>query len=185
MVMKILKRTLFVVGAILVLMAVVGLFLPSHVRVERSTVIKAPAEQVFPHVNDLKQWAAWSPWYALEPDAEYQYTGPDAGQGATVQWQGEKVGNGTQIITASEAHERIDTSLDFGDQGKATSYWKFEPTDEGTRVTWGFETEVGSNPLSRWTGVMIEKLIGKDYEQGLAKLKEVVEKDQNQSDDPA
>ncbi len=62
MVMKILKRTLFVVGAILVLMAVVGLFLPSHARVERSTVIKAPAEQVFPHVNDLKQWAAWSPW---------------------------------------------------------------------------------------------------------------------------
>ncbi len=165
------------IAVVVLIIAVVGIayLIPSHVRVERSIEISAPAEQVFANVNDLKKWQAWSPWYAAEPDAKYDYSGADSGVGAKVAWDGEEVGKGTQVITASEPNKRIETELDFLEQGKATSSWEFEESNGVTKVTWGFDTDLGMNPIFRYFGLMMDSMLGPDYEKGLAKLKEVCE----------
>ena len=188
--MKLAKRVFMVLGSILVVLAVIGMVLPSHVRVERSTVINAPPSRVYAYVDSLEAWVAWSPWYEAEPDAKYTYSGPETGEGATVEWVGEVVGTGKQVITESLPHASIKTSLDFGSQGMATADWTFEETDdEGTKVTWGFDTDLGLNPIARYMGLMMNRWIGADYEKGLAKLKSVCEAEpevteEESTDDP-
>ncbi len=181
--MRVVKRILLGLGAILVLLAVVGLILPSRVRVQRSIVIQAPAEEIFVRVDNLSAWPEWSPWYDAEPDAKYVYSGPEAGKGATVEWEGEIIGTGKQVITESVANSSVETTLDFGPQGTATSAWTFqESDDDGTSVTWGFDTDLGMNPISRYFGLMMNRWIGADYEKGLNSLKTVCEANTSSGD---
>ena len=119
----------------------------------------------------------------MEPDATYTYSGPDSGVGATANWKGEVVGEGTQRIESSEPFSAITTSLDFGPQGVASSEWTFSPIDEGTQVIWGFDTDMGMNPISRYFGLMMDRMIGADYEKGLSNLKAVCEKSSQTSEE--
>ena len=120
---------------------------------------------------------AWSPWLSRDPNVQLSYDGPEEGVGNTLRWTSDQadVGNGIQVITASTPNERVDTALDFGGQGLANAYFLLAPADGGTQVTWGFDTELGMNPMARWMGLMFDKWIGADYEAGLANLKKVVE----------
>lgn len=174
--MRCLLRGLLVV--VLVLIAAVGLaFLlaPAEVRVERSIVINAPAEAIFPKVNNLQAWKSWSPWMQREPDMKSTYEGPEAGEGAKTSWESETQGNGSQTITKSVPNERIETALDFGEMGGATSDWTFEEEGEATKVTWGMDTTPTKNPIGRCFNLMMDKMVGADYETGLASLKAEVE----------
>jgi len=179
--MTIIKRLVVIVVVLLLIAVGVSYLIPSHVRLERSIAINAPPEIVFANVNDLKKWTAWSPWYEAEPTADYKYSGAESGVGAKVNWKGEKVGEGIQEITKSEALKRIETTLDFGPQGTATSDWTFEATENGTNVKWGFDSDMGMNPVARYMGLMMESMLGPYYEKGLAKLKTVCEAETDSS----
>lgn len=159
------------------ILAATAFLLPREIEVSRSIVINAPAEKIFPHVNNLRKWDAWSPWAKMDPDAVFEYSGSDQGVGQEVTWRSDRrdVGNGSQKITQSIANKRVSTALDFGDMGTATAAFQFEPEGSSTRVTWGFETDTGNNPLERWFGLMMDKWIGGAYEQGLDNLKSVAE----------
>jgi hypothetical protein len=168
----------FLLTVIIVIAILVGLLLllsPSKVRVERSIVVDAPPGEVFAQVNDLQNWNAWSPWQAREPDMKVTYEGPAAGKGAIQKWESDTQGSGSQTITESTPPASIVTALDFGDMGTATSDWKFEAADSGTKVTWGMDSDLGNHPVRRIFGLFMDNLVGADYEAGLAKLKEVVE----------
>ncbi|MGI9426807.1 MAG: SRPBCC family protein, partial [Hyphomicrobiaceae bacterium] len=95
-----------------------------------------------------------------------------------VQWQSDldSVGTGSQEITESVADQRIETALDFGQQGTATAGFDFRPSGEATVVTWRFKTDVGNNPIMRWMGLMFDTWVGEQYEKGLANLKVEAEK---------
>ena len=85
------------------------------------------------------------------------------------------VGNGTQEIVASTENARVDTALDFGEQGLANATFLLEPSGEGTKVTWTLETDAGFNPMARYFGLLLDGFVGPDYEKGLANLKAVAE----------
>ena len=85
------------------------------------------------------------------------------------------VGSGSQTITRLEPGRTVETALDFGVQGTANASIDLEPAGAGTKVTWGFTTDLGFNPIYRYFGLMFDSWIGGDYEKGLAKLKTVVE----------
>lgn len=126
-------------------------------------------------LNSYQHFNAWSPWAERDPDATYAFEGPDAGVGAKMIWAGNaQVGAGFQEITASTP-DRIDVHLDFGSQGAGDAYFLITEGEDGTAVTWAFETEHGMNLVARYMGLMIGKYVGQDYEEGLAKLKEFVE----------
>ncbi len=99
------------------------------------------------------------------------------GVGNKLTWASEhpQVGNGTQEITASVENERVETALDFGSMGTADAFFSLKANGDVTDVTWGFTTDMGSNPVSRWMGLMMDKWVGGDYETGLNRLKALVE----------
>lgn len=167
-------------GLVIVVLALVGgsYLLPREVGVVRAIEIDRPPAQVYPHVSDLKAFQNWSPWAEIDPDTEMTYSGPESGVGQTASWSSEndQVGTGSQTITAVEENRRVATALDFGDMGTATAEFRLEPVgDGGTRVEWAFETDTGMNPIARWMGLMMDGMVGGAYEQGLAKLKSLVE----------
>jgi len=172
--MRALKLTVLVLLAVVVLVLGIGAFLPKDFRVERSIEIDAAADVVFDQVNSLRKWDAWSPWIARDPSIENSFAGPEAGVGATVTWTSEKSGDGTQTITLSERPTRIETKLDFGEMGQPKADWTFEPSGDGVRVTWGLSGNA-AGPLGGYFAKMMDGWVGADYEDGLARLKEVVE----------
>ena len=175
--MKVLKAVEIVVVVIIILFVVIGMLLPSNAHVERSITIAVPAEQVFPHVLDFRQWHAWSPWAERDPNMKLTPEGPPTGVGAKMIWSSEheKVGSGSQETTDVQPNRLVRTHLDFGDHGEADAFLKLEPSSDGCTVTWGFDSNLGMNPIGRYFGLMFGKMIGPDYEKGLAKLKSVAE----------
>lgn len=92
-------------------------------------------------------------------------------------WTGKSdVGVGTQIVTAVEPNKRVETSLDFGEQGKAKALFILEGKDGKATVLWGFDTDMGNNPIGRWMGLFMDSMVSSDYEEGLSSLKALVEK---------
>jgi carbon monoxide dehydrogenase subunit G len=172
--MHALKVTALVVLGLVVLVVGIGAFLPKDFRVERSIEIDAPPEVVFDQVDSLPKWAAWSPWIARDPSIENEFTGPEAGVGSTVTWTSEKSGNGTQTITLSERPKRIEMKLDFGEMGQPNADWAFAPSGDGVVVTWGL-SGTAAGPLGGYFAKMMDGWVGADYEDGLARLKEVAE----------
>jgi ribosome-associated toxin RatA of RatAB toxin-antitoxin module len=152
----------------------VGSLLSNDFRVERSIQIDAAPEVVFDQVNSLEKWGAWSPWIARDPTIQNTYSGPDTGLGATVSWTSEKSGEGTQTITLSERPSRIETQLDFGQMGQPKADWSFEPSVAGTQVTWGL-SGTAEGALGGYFAAMMDGMMGADYEDGLSRLKQVVE----------
>lgn len=180
-------RNILIGVGVLVLVLVGGAYLtPRHVHVERTVTIYAPPEAIFPYINDYRAFNEWSPWADRDPEAVYQYSNPPYGEGATMTWSGnDQVGSGSQEITLSDYPTRLETHLDFGAQGDAYAFFDLQPTDEGTDVTWGFDTDMGMNPIARYMGLMMDGLVGADYEQGLLNLRDLVEDEVSVPRDPA
>lgn len=175
--MRILTRVLLAVVIFLVFLAVVGLFLPRNVHVERSTVIGAPSSTVYALVSRFKSFNKWSPWYEKDPAAKYTFEGPESGAGARMTWAGDPktVGSGSQEIIESRPYEFVKNTIDFGAQGKATSTFALSKEAAGTKITWGIDSDFGANPFMRYMAFFFDGMIGPDYERGLAKLKKLAE----------
>lgn len=175
--MKLIKRIFF--GLIGLVLALVGIsyLLPGKAEVSRSITIDAPPEAIFPYVNSMQETEEWSPWLSRDPETKLSYAGPDSGVGNTLSWSSQhpQVGTGTQEIIESTENQLVKTALDFGDMGTATASFTLQPEGNQTQVTWGFESELGANPMMRWMGLMMDNWVGGDYERGLENLKSVVE----------
>ncbi len=167
-------RTLLI---LLILLIVIGVLLPSATQVERSILIDAASERVFPHLNSMRSFHAWSPWSEVDPDTRYEFNGPDQGVGSKMVWQSgnNQAGRGSQQITESIPNERVDMQLEFGDQGDGTATFLLEPEGDSTRVRWQFRTQFGWDLFSRYVGLMLDSMIGAAYDKGLRQLKLQVE----------
>ena len=174
--MKLLKALLIGTVGLLVLLVIIGLLLPSSAKVERSILIDRPASLIFPVLDSFERFNDWSPWHGLDPNTEYSYSGPNSGVGASMSWKGnEAVGVGTQTITASEPDSHLASDLDFGEMGLAKVELKLVPEGSGTRVSWGFQTDMGNDLVGRYFGLLMDKFVGADYEKGLSQLKTLIE----------
>jgi len=177
------KKLLLFLLLLAALFVSVGLFLPTQVHVERSIAISRPAATLFAMLNSYRSFNRWSPWAQLDPQATYTFRGPVEGIGARMEWIGDPalVGTGWQEITESVPIERVAMHLDFGPQGRADSYFSIQGDHLGSRVTWGFDTDVSAGQeffgalLGRYFGLMLDSWVGADYEQGLASLKAYAE----------
>jgi hypothetical protein len=179
--MALLKKVLGIVVALVALVFVSGFALPSVVHVERRIVIHATPDAIFPLVSDLSQWERWSPWAKLDPKMDMSITGSALEQ--TMRWQSEdpRVGSGSQTITAIEAPSYVKTHLDFGSQGVSDAAFRLTPQDDETLVTWSLDADMREGvptlqqPISTYFGFLMDRMVGQDYEAGLANLKAVVE----------
>jgi effector-binding domain-containing protein len=170
--MKILRRILFSILVLIAILIGIGFLLPRHVHVIRSLVIKAPSEFIFEQVNSFKNWKNWSPWHQMDTSMKMVYTGPEEGTGASFTYQSENknVGNGKLTITNCVAYDSIVLEMDFMENGKANGKFVFVESDTGTLVKWIMESDLGNKPISRWFGLFMDKMVGNDFEKGLATL---------------
>ncbi len=170
-----LKRILVAIVAVLLLAVIVGLLLPRQVRVERSVSINRPASLVYAVVNSFQLFPKWSPWQDLDPNMHQSTEGPREGVGAKLVWSGnDKVGTGTQLITASNPDHSVMSDLDFGGS-TAKSTVTLTPEGSATRATWTVDMDMGANPIAHYIGLTMDNMLGKDFAGGLAKLKTLVE----------
>lgn len=146
-------------------------------RVSRSTSIAADPALVHRFVNDLHEWTAWSPWEGIDPDLERTYSGAESGVGAHYAWSGNrKAGRGSMEITASTP-ERVVLTLTFLKPFASTSEVTFDLVSAGatTDVTWTMTGEQKGVMALFGKLVPMDKLVGKDFEKGLAQLKVAAE----------
>jgi len=171
----------FIVLAVVVLFAIVLVYAatrPDTIQVERSVDIKAAPEKIFPFINDFRQWNEWTP-YNKDPAMKKTYSGSASGKGAMYAWDGNKdVGKGEIAITGSEQNSRIALELHMIEpfEGRNSVMFTLSKAGDSTRVTWSL---VGKqNFMSKFMGLIfnMDRMIGGDFEAGLAKLKAVAER---------
>ncbi|MEM6842511.1 MAG: SRPBCC family protein [Bacteroidota bacterium] len=174
--MKLLKKILVGVLAVVVLFLVAAVFLPSSYHVERSVVIQEPINKVYPQVSNLNHWSAWNPWTEADPTVENTIQGSGHEVGSVWAWNGEKIGVGSLTIQELEPNKFIQSRLVFEEPQmfESDDIWKFEQTESGTRVTWINEGNL-AYPVDRVFGLFIDGMLGKDFERGLTNLKHVTE----------
>jgi uncharacterized protein YndB with AHSA1/START domain len=151
---------------------------PDVFHVERSAVINAPSEQIYPLLSDFHQWNRWSPWEELDPGMTRTHSGAPSGPGAVYEWSGNSdVGKGRMEITEAVEPSRVAIALRFIEPWEANNVATFRlaPRGNATMVTWTMD---GPSPyLMKVMGVFMnmDRMIGTDFEKGLGKLKTVAE----------
>ena len=170
---------LYILLAIVIIIAVLAIIAPKSYDVNRSITIDQPVSKVFNFLRYLKNQDKWSPWEKKDPNMKKDFVGTDGQVGAINKWEGNKeVGTGEQEITRIAENEVIESRLRFFKPWKSESdaYLKVNEAEQGkTTVTWGFR---GNNkfPVSIMMLFMnMDKAIGKDFDEGLANLKKLLE----------
>lgn len=169
---------LLVVAVLAIVFVIVVASRPDDFRVSRSASFAAPPSIIFPHVNDFHKWQAWSPWAKIDLDCKYTYEGAVAGVGASFSWVGNsKVGQGRMTILESRSNDLIRIKLEFLKPFKATNIaeWTFRNEGTSTAVTWAMTGK--NNFLFKAVSLFMdcEKMVGPQFERGLADLKKIVE----------
>lgn len=170
---------LAVVAVVLVIVLILAALKPDTFRVERTTIIKADPSNIFLRINDFHNWVAWSPYEKLDPTMKKTFSGAASGKGAVYEWNGNnKAGTGRMEILESSAPSKIVIKLDFLTpfEGHNTSEFTMLPKGDSTQVTWAMH---GPSPfMMKIMGVFMnmDKMLGNDFEAGLANLKAVAER---------
>lgn len=173
MIKKILLAIVVLIAAVLVFAAT----RPDSFHIERSVIVQAPPQALYPQIADFRRWQAWSPYEKLDPAMRRSYEGAERGQGAVYAWDGDKSGAGRMEIVESIEPSRVRIHLDFLRPFKArnTAEFVLTPEGEGTRLSWamyGPDSYVG-----KLMGLFFDRdaMFGKDFEKGLASLKALAE----------
>lgn len=173
------KKLLIVLLIIIGLILMIPVLMPKSYFVERQVVINKPLEMVFPFVKSLKGQDEWSVWGSMDPNMKNEYRGEDGTVGFVSAWEGnEDVGKGEQEIVAIEDNKRVDFELRFLKPWESTSntWMTVDPApDGGTTVKWGISGNMPYPMNAMMLFYNMEESIGKDFDQGLLNLKNLIE----------
>lgn len=174
-----LKTILLIVLTAIALLLSYATTRPDTFSVVRSTSIAAPAEKLFPRINDMRQFNTWNPYARKDPAMKSAYSGAAAGPGAMLDFQGNKeVGKGRISVTGATEPSLVTMQLDMWEpfEGHSTVNFTLAPDGAGTRVTWAMHGP--SAYITKLMGIFfnMDQMIGKDFEAGLANLKQLAEK---------
>ena len=172
------------IAAVIVVLAIAGVLgfaalQPDSFSVRRAASIKAPPEKIFPLINDFSRWGAWSPYEKKDPAMKRSFSGPAAGKGAVYAWEGNQdVGQGRMEIADAAAPSRVSLKLDFVKPFEAHNRVNFtlDPKGEATMVTWAMEGPMPFISKVICLFVDMDRMVGSDFEAGLANLKAIAEK---------
>jgi hypothetical protein len=151
---------------------------PADFRITRTALMRGPASAAFAQVNDFHQWESWSPFVKYDPNAKLTYEGPTSGVGAKYSWDGNsKAGAGVSTITESRPSELVRMRLEFLRPFKATNIaeFTFQPQGDQTAVTWSMSGKNNFMAKAFHLVVNCDKMIGKEFEEGLSNMKRLVE----------
>jgi hypothetical protein len=172
------KKILIGLVVVIAIAIVVVATRPDTVHVERSATISAPTDVTFAFVNDFHQWGNWSPWSKLDPNEKLTYEGPANGVGESMSWVGnDKVGEGKMTITDSKPGASVAVKLEFIKPFPMQSdvEFAFAPAGADTNVKWGMTNHPNFMGKAMGMFMNMDKMVGPDFEKGLASMKTVAE----------
>ena len=170
---------LFIVAIIIIAILVMAALRPNEFSLQRSADYHASPDKIFNQLNDFKNWAKWSPWEGMDPNMQRNYSGAPSGKGAKYAWVGnKKVGEGNMEITKSTPGKSIMLDLNFLKPFKASNVTEFTivPAGDTTKLTWEMRGPTPFMMKIMHLFMNMDKMVGKDFEKGLANLKSIVEK---------
>ena len=174
--MKFLKNLFIFLIVIAAALAIIAQLLPATFKVERTIIIRAGAEKIYPLVNDVSKWPEWTVWNKEnDPTIVFTYEGPAEGVGAVSKWESKKSGAGMFTITESDPAKGVKTDLSFAGAPPVRGWVTFAPAGTDTKVSFGFGGEVNRNPMNRWLYAFMDKLAGPEFEKNLQGLKKKAE----------
>ncbi|WP_374348155.1 SRPBCC family protein [Chitinimonas sp.] len=175
--MRLFRRAVLAMFCLVLLLVGVGFLLPRHFSISRSTVIQAPAERIYAELEYPKAWRSWSVWPRRDPAMKISYSGAEHGVNARWSWESKTEGSGSMTFTASDPGRQLVYKLEFPEFGMvSTGSLSLEPVAGGSKLSWTNEGDMGINPLSRYMGLMMDRMVGPDFEGGLSNLKQQLEK---------
>jgi hypothetical protein len=174
---------IFVIIAIVLAIAIVVVLIlavtkPDTFSVQRGAAMKAPPQKIFSLINDFHQWGTWSPWEIKDPAMKRTFSGAESGRGAVYAWDGNKnVGSGRMEILEASTPSKIVIKLDFFTpfEGHNTAEFTMLPQGDATSVNWVMHGPAPFMSKLMQVFMNIDKMIGKDFEAGLANLKRLAE----------
>lgn len=154
-----------------------GLFLPSDWSVSKSIRIEATQARIHAEFNSLPQWESWAVWFQHDPEMHRHYSDPDAGEGSSVTWQGNRsVGQGTIRIESTQPHSALHYSQNMNNgRFRAAGRIDLNPVEEGTHVTWTLTGSLGKDPFARYHRKMLEQSVSATLTSCLQNLKVLME----------
>ena len=175
--MKLIKRILIGLVAVIALVLIVAATRPADFRVERSAIIAATPQALFEQVNDHHKFTVWNPFMKLDPNVKNTFSGPDSGVGAVCSWEGNSnIGAGSATIIESKPGELVRERMDWKRpmEGTSTVDFTFRPEGDKTVVTWAMYGK--NNFMGKLFSIFMDcdKMCGPQFEQGLAELGKVV-----------
>jgi len=175
--MKMLLKAVGALVGLAVVLVLIGLVLPGHYRVERTVVIAAKPAAIFLLIGDLKAWAQWGVWFRRDPAMQVSYSPSTTGVGAWSEWKSKSQGNGKMTISSVQAPALLEYRIEFPDMGMvSTGTMALVPGADGaTQVKMGMEGDLGRSPVKRWFGLFMDRMMGPDFDAGLANLKRISE----------
>lgn len=178
--MRIIKRILLFIVAIIALALIVALFVKKDFRAEKEVVINKPKQDVFNYIKHLKNQNEYGVWAKKDPNIKQDYTGTDGTVGFTSSWKGNsEVGEGSQSITKIEEGQRMEMELHFikpFDSRSPAWMTTEEVSPTQTKVKWGMSGNMvyPFNILGLFMNM--NEMIGKDLQTGLDNMKNILEK---------
>jgi len=172
------KILLWLVGVFIALL-LVGFFLPKTSHIERTATIHAKPESVYGLLNNLSSYDKWMPWNQLDPNWKVEYASQTQGTGAWYKWNSsnKQVGNGKLTIDESVPNTKVVTKMEFADFAEPSfGGWEIKPEGENTSLKWYMNSNMGNNPFYRWMGLFMDKMVGAQFDTGLANIKKLADK---------
>jgi uncharacterized protein YndB with AHSA1/START domain len=175
-------ETVAVIAVVLAIAIAIVLILastkPDTFSVQRAATMKAPPEAIFALINDFHQWGMWSPWEHKDPAMQRTFSGAQSGKGSVYAWDGNKnVGSGRMEILEASAPSKIVIKLDFFKpfEGHNTAEFTMLPQGDATNLTWLMHGPAPFMSKVMQVFMNMDRMIGKDFEAGLANLKQATE----------
>ena len=164
---------LIIIAVVVIGVLAAAVLRPNDFRVERTALIKAAPEKIYPMINDMHQFNTWNPFVKMDPAIKGSYSGADAGRGAAYAWESAKVGTGRMEIVDTQAPRKVVMSLQFLKPfaGNNTAEFTLAPQADATAVTWAMHGKSAFIPKLMGLFFSQDKMIGGSFESGLANLK--------------
>ncbi len=171
---KILVGLVLVIGLLSVYVALQS----SHFEITREMQMNASADRIFPYINNSRKANDWMPWKDSDPKVQMSYSGPEEGVGSISTWDSEgQMGTGKAEVVESIPNKSVKTQLTYTKPMEMSQLAEISlaPQANGTVVRW---TVTGENTfIGRFVCMFMnmDKMVGGEFEKGLAKLKGMVE----------
>lgn len=152
---------------------------PNTFRVQRSIDINAPADKIFPLINDYRNWGSWSPYEHVDPNMQRTFSGAPSGKGSVYEWRGNRnIGHGRMEIVDTASPSKVVIKLDFFSPFEAHNMAEFtmQPKGSATNVTWAMHGPAPFMTKLIHMFMNMDRMVGGQFQQGLVSMKAVAEK---------